>query len=217
MNIYYIHMWRGKKRNQGSLKTTVEISFCSQLHWGCPDKYTEMSPNWRNTGLSWAALSLVDFGGFVWHSAIRGFKIPYIFVTFLHCKGDQKVAAETDTGHAFRGVSPGQRGERMPCNVHKEAGGTAGAQISVLDGCLPHQELSCSLPVRGQEHFFPLPPSPTPARQAMSSRPVSWPCLGCRCPLPTWGPAWIAYTCVTSTACSVSVMSVGLAVSLGNS
>lgn len=45
MNIYYIHMQRKKKRNQGSVKTTVEISFYSQLYWGCPAENTEMGPH----------------------------------------------------------------------------------------------------------------------------------------------------------------------------
>lgn len=69
-----------------------------------------------------------------------------------------------DTGHAFRGVLPGQRGEGAPGHGCKEAADAARSQVSFLSDSLLQQACcSCSLPARVQEHLSPLLVSQCPA------------------------------------------------------
>lgn len=159
-------MWREKKRNQGSVKTTVEISVSSQPRWGCPAENTETSPDRRNVGATVGSPLPGRHRWFCLTQCHSGFQNITYFCNTSALQGNQKGAAEIDTGHAFRGVSLGQRGEGIPCHVRKEAAGTAGARVSFLSGCFFQQVLSCSLPARGGERFFPLPPSPCPAPRA---------------------------------------------------
>lgn len=157
-------MRREEKRNQGSIKTTLEISFCSQLHWGYPAEKTRDKLRLEKEGeLPRAALSLVDTGGFVWRGAVQGFKMSRIFATPSALRGDRKGAAEIDRGHGFRGALLGPRGEGIRCHVRSETAGAAGARVSFLSSCLFQQALSCSPPARGGEPFSPLPLSPCPA------------------------------------------------------
>lgn len=78
-------------------------------------------------------------------------------------KGTADRTADIETGHAFKGDSPQQRGEGIPCHIRREAAGAAGARVSFLSGCLFQQALSLMFPASERRGaFLPSPSVPMP-------------------------------------------------------
>lgn len=167
-----------------------------------------------------AALSLVDTCCFVLSSAIRCFKILYMFVTPLHYEGIWN-RLQRQMYDVFRDVGCFTETVRRRDTLQSTWRGSRHCLGSGFSSFWLLVSTSAHVPSqRGLGGSSALSPSQlpwSPSHLGTRSSPVPWPRLCCWYQLSTSGPTWITDACVTSTEVGASVMSVGLAVSLGDS
>lgn len=142
---YILHPYAEGEGTRAQLKQ--QLRFHSAL------SYTGVAPlktlKWAPTEETWGATEGSPLPSrhqqfcLAWcHSGFQN--IPHFCDSFA-LQGDQKGAGGIDTGHVFRDILLGQRGEEIPWHVGKEAAGAARLQVSHLSGCLLQQVLSRSL------------------------------------------------------------------------